>query len=280
MMISNKKMLKYILLTVIIFVVLISTKKSFNIHFRDCFILTLLVVFGFIVSENVAEIFISDDHFAVVPGTQNDNITADAVIVTTIDKYNNALLTDKSKQHGGNNTANSNNSTDNTNNDIADGDKNNKDNKENTADEDNKDNKDDNSDIDASSDNNNAENKNDKKEYKSDVRLARANDKEREGCRWRDGVIGDDLKYTDYNHMPMSDNNRNYEYGYSFLPPEKWYPQPPFPPICVTNNPTEVSALYTTGTPVDVKEWNNSLRITGPDNINVKYITEKLNAGR
>lgn len=115
---------------------------------------------------------------------------------------------------------------------------------------------------------------------KDKTRLSKANDKERDGCRWKDGEIANELKYTDYNHLPMADNNNNYEYGYSFLPPEKWYPQPPFPPVCVTNVKSPIVPVFTTGSPVDVKEWNSTLRITPPDNINVAYIKEKLNSGR
>ena len=37
---------------------------------------------------------------------------------------------------------------------------------------------------------------------------------------------------------------------------------------------------YTTGTPLDVKEWNEARRVTPPDNIKTKYIKEKLNSGR
>ncbi len=118
--------------------------------------------------------------------------------------------------------------------------------------------------------------------YKSDVRLATANVKERKGCRWQDDVITSDMKYTDYNHLPLADgyDSRDYEYGYSFLPPEKWYPQPPFPPVCVTNKRCDVFPMFTTGSNLDLKEWNSSLRVSAPDNINVDYIREKLNSGR
>ncbi len=97
-----------------------------------------------------------------------------------------------------------------------------------------------------------------------------------------DGLLIDELQYTDYNHLPMAEiyNNKDYEYGYSFLPPEKWYPQPPFPPVCVTNKKCPVCPIYTTGAPVDVKEWNASRRITPADKIKVSYVQDKLNSGR
>ena len=81
--------------------------------------------------------------------------------------------------------------------------------------------------------------------------------------------------------LPMTATNTgDFEYGYSFLPPSQWYPQPINPPICVTNQRSVVLPIYTTGTPIDVKEWHESRRITPPDNINVNYINEKLNSGR
>lgn len=107
-------------------------------------------------------------------------------------------------------------------------------------------------------------------------------DIERDGSRQEDGVIIDDMQYdTDYNHLPMAKgfDSTDYEYGYSYLPPKDWYPQPPFPPVCVTDKQCPVCPVYTTGTPIDVKEWNDSIRITPPDNINTKFI-KKLNAGR
>ena len=79
--------------------------------------------------------------------------------------------------------------------------------------------------------------------------------------------------------MATGYDSTDYEDGYSYLPPKDWYPQPPFPPVCVTDKQCPVCPVYTTGTPVDVKEWNDSIRITPPDNINTKFI-KKLNAGR
>jgi hypothetical protein len=105
---------------------------------------------------------------------------------------------------------------------------------------------------------------------------------ERNGSREEEDVIYNEMGYTDYNHLPLADNydNDSFEYGYSFLPPEKWYPQPPFPPMCVTEKKCNVMPVYASGTPMDVKEWNDSRRITQPDNIKTKYIKEKLNSGR
>jgi len=96
------------------------------------------------------------------------------------------------------------------------------------------------------------------------------------------GDLDDEIPYTDYNHLPVASGykSHDYEYGYSFLPPEKWYRQPPRPPICVTQQRSAILPSYTHGAPMDMKEWHSSRRITPPDRINVEYIEDKLNAGR
>jgi len=100
--------------------------------------------------------------------------------------------------------------------------------------------------------------------------------------RCKKGLIEDELKYSDYSHVPMAEgyDSRDYEYGYSFLPPEKWYPQPPHPPVCVSEKRCPVCPSYTTGTIADLKEFEASRRITPPDVINTEYVTDKLNSGR
>jgi len=97
-----------------------------------------------------------------------------------------------------------------------------------------------------------------------------------------EGDLDDELPYSDYNHLPVGTGYRShdYEYGYSYLPPEKWYPLPPRPPICVTDKRCPVCPVYADGAPTDVKEFYTSRRIMPPDLINTDYIDEKLNAGR
>lgn len=113
---------------------------------------------------------------------------------------------------------------------------------------------------------------------KNPDQCVRRSDKTRE----KDGVIKNEMQYDSFNTIPVPDNysSGDFDYGYSFLPPEKWYPQPPIPPVCVTNQRCNVCPSNTQGTPIDVKEWNESRRVSQPDNINTKYITEKLNSGR
>lgn len=99
------------------------------------------------------------------------------------------------------------------------------------------------------------------------------------------GVITDETKYDDYFtvhniHVGEDYKSAPEDYGYSFLPPEKWFPINPHPPVCSTNKKCDVCPYMTTGYPVDIKEWNESRRITQPDNINVDYIKDKLNSGK
>lgn len=96
------------------------------------------------------------------------------------------------------------------------------------------------------------------------------------------GPLDDELPYSDYNHLPVGAGykSHDYEYGYSYIPPEKWYPQPPRPPICVTEKRCPVCPVFTDGLGADLKEWHSSRRVHQPDRINIEYIQDKLNAGR
>lgn len=106
--------------------------------------------------------------------------------------------------------------------------------------------------------------------------------KQRINTRYEKGVMDDEMKYTDFNHLPMASGylSKNYEHGFSFLPPEKWYPEPPRPPICVAEKRCPVMPMYAQGLPADVKEWDTSRRITGPIEVDTEYIEEKMNSGR
>lgn len=88
-----------------------------------------------------------------------------------------------------------------------------------------------------------------------------------------------DMGYSDPNSIPVpkSYKSRDYELGYSYIPPEKWYPEPIRPPVCKTEKTCPVCPVYTQGTPIDMKEWDSSRKVLQPDNINIKYIAEKLN---
>jgi hypothetical protein len=109
-----------------------------------------------------------------------------------------------------------------------------------------------------------------------------AEDKEANGNRANDDVIISDVPYTDYNHLPLGDtyDPKNFDYGYSFLPPEKWYPTPPFPPVCVSEKRCPVCPTNSYEPVIDLKEWKESTRITPPYGINTKYVKDVLNSGR
>lgn len=122
------------------------------------------------------------------------------------------------------------------------------------------------------------------KSTQSNVYAGQPNQQDKEVTKNRavDGVEIDYSKYDEYHHIPISDTYKpsNFEYGYSFLPPEKWFPTPIHPPVCVSEKKCPVSPTYTSGAPVDVKEWNDASKILPPDGINTTFVKEVLNAGR
>jgi len=90
-----------------------------------------------------------------------------------------------------------------------------------------------------------------------------------------------EMQYNDYFIMPISaEDEGSFEEGYSMLPPSKWYPVPPHPPVCVTEKKCPVCPVMTSGAPVDLKEWNDSRRITPGDVVNTDYAKDKMNSGR
>lgn len=100
--------------------------------------------------------------------------------------------------------------------------------------------------------------------------------------RVTDGVMGSEMpyNYTDYNTLPVATTWDTWEQGSSFLPPAQWFPVPPHPPVCVQEKVCPVCPIFTNGTNVELKEWNSSRRVMPPDDINIKYVQEKLNSGR
>ena len=106
--------------------------------------------------------------------------------------------------------------------------------------------------------------------------------KEQVGSRAQDGVLKNEMMFTDYNTLQVPQNYPYSEddYGWNFLPPKDWYPTPPNPPICVSEKQCPVCPVYTNGTNLDLKMWDESRRITPPDRINTDYVKMKLNSGR
>jgi hypothetical protein len=94
------------------------------------------------------------------------------------------------------------------------------------------------------------------------------------------GAYQNDMRYSDYNHIPLAEghDSTDYEYGYSFMPPSKWAPDNIYPPVCVTDYMNIVSPTNTTGLYTDLKEWKASRKFLPPDRINTAYV-KKLNSG-
>jgi hypothetical protein len=124
--------------------------------------------------------------------------------------------------------------------------------------------------------------RNDDGSYKVNLKR-RSKDIKSVGIRERDGMMTEsDVQYDvkSYHVIPTVQNEGSFEYGYSMLPPKDWYPVPPYPPVCVSEKRCPVCPAYTNGTNLELKEWNAGRRITPPDEINVRYVEEKLNSGR
>jgi hypothetical protein len=102
------------------------------------------------------------------------------------------------------------------------------------------------------------------------------------GSRIEDGILTSEMSYTDYNTLPVGANvdSKLDDFSYTFLPPDKWYPIPPHPPICVAEKQCPVCPVSTTGTTANLKEWSEASRVTPGDQINSNYVDGKINSGR
>jgi hypothetical protein len=102
------------------------------------------------------------------------------------------------------------------------------------------------------------------------------------GSRMENGILGSDMPYTDYNTLPIGAkiDTKVDDFSYSFLPPDRWYPIPPHPPVCVAEKQCPVCPMNTSGTVAGLKEWGDVSRVTPGDQINSTYINEKINSGR
>jgi hypothetical protein len=84
--------------------------------------------------------------------------------------------------------------------------------------------------------------------------------------------------YSDFNRMPPSFNDKDFEYGYSFLPPKDWYPLPVYPPVCVSDKTCLVQPSYTDTVTMDLKEWYQAQKFTPPDSFNTAFLTNEMNS--
>ena len=98
------------------------------------------------------------------------------------------------------------------------------------------------------------------------------------GGKTRNNLLVNEMIYSDFNRLPPSLGKKDFEYGYSFLPPKDWYPIPVYPPVCVSNSTCQVQPVYTDTMTMDLKEWNYSQKISGYDTINTEYIINELNS--
>lgn len=94
----------------------------------------------------------------------------------------------------------------------------------------------------------------------------------------RDDMLVNNYRYSDFNRMPPSFNQNDFEYGYSFIPPKDWYPVPPYPPVCVSSTTCEAQPVYTDDTTMNLKRWHETQKFTQPDSINTEYIKNELNS--
>nr|XP_047140883.1 putative uncharacterized protein DDB_G0282133 [Hydra vulgaris] len=98
------------------------------------------------------------------------------------------------------------------------------------------------------------------------------------GNRTRNDILVNEMIYSDFNRLPPSFNDKDFEYGYSFLPPKDWYPLPPYPPVCVSSSNHPVQPVYLDTMTMDLKDWHETQKITPPDSINTAFITNELNS--
>lgn len=94
-----------------------------------------------------------------------------------------------------------------------------------------------------------------------------------------------DTQYPEYDNdmdfhsvpVPKHHVSKDYEYGFSYIPPEKWYGTAPLrPPVCKTDSPNIVQPVYLSDV-ADLKEWNNYNKLLQPDRIDISYIQKRLN---
>lgn len=98
------------------------------------------------------------------------------------------------------------------------------------------------------------------------------------GGRTRNDILVNEMIYSDFNRLPPSFVENDFEYGYSFIPPKDWYPVPPYPPVCVSNKTIPTQPIYIDNTTMDLKDWHETQKITPPDSINTAFIVNELNS--
>ena len=86
------------------------------------------------------------------------------------------------------------------------------------------------------------------------------------------------MKYSDLpaeSYKPLGEQISNkWTNEYSILNTDKWQVPQPRPPVCISNSPCKVCPTNTGGYPTNLKEWNNSSKIS-TTNINKKWALDQ-----
>ena len=86
------------------------------------------------------------------------------------------------------------------------------------------------------------------------------------------------MKYSDLpaeSYKPLGEQISNkWTNEYSILNTDKWQVPQPRPPVCISNSPCKVCPTNTGGYPTNLKEWNNSSKISNT-NINKKWALDQ-----
>jgi len=98
-------------------------------------------------------------------------------------------------------------------------------------------------------------------------------------------------KHTDMNYSIYTKNQteplgkfskdftNDFDHGFSYLQTDKWKPPEYDNTVCKIESKCDYCEEDYEGYPVDVSKWNYSRKILPRDNINIKYIEDKLNTG-
>jgi len=90
-------------------------------------------------------------------------------------------------------------------------------------------------------------------------------------------------KYSERQTEPLGkfskDFTNNFDHGFSYLKTDKWKPPQYDNTVCKIEKKCDYCEEDYEGYPVDVSKWNYSRKILPRDNINLKYIEDKLNTG-
>ncbi len=94
-----------------------------------------------------------------------------------------------------------------------------------------------------------------------------------------------DIQYSEYPldmHRPLGTYDKTFtngfDMGFTYLDTDRWSVPMRKPPICITDKPATVFPALTSGYPVDVKLFSDYNRVYPHQQINTKYINERVNS--